>query len=73
MYGIIIRSEPLPRPSPRLAWRGTYSAARDFVTIENLGRDKSFLQWLLTVNGAAMLVGGGFVMAFAKKIPLKPY
>ncbi|MGC6587153.1 MFS transporter [Paenibacillus sp. FSL W7-1279] len=40
-----------------------------FVTIENLGRDKSFLQWLLTVNGAAMLVGGGFVMAFAKKIP----
>lgn len=39
-----------------------------FVTIENLGQDKSFLQWLLTVNGAAMLVGGGFVMAFAKKI-----
>ncbi|KOP67986.1 MFS transporter [Bacillus sp. FJAT-18019] len=40
-----------------------------FVTMENLGQDKSFLQWLLTVNGAAMLVGGGFVMAFAKKIP----
>ncbi|KOR89679.1 MFS transporter [Paenibacillus solani] len=40
-----------------------------FVTMENLGQDKSFLQWLLMVNGVAMLVGGGFVMAFAKKIP----
>lgn len=40
-----------------------------FVTMENLGQAKSFLQWLLTVNGVAMLVGGGFVMAFAKKIP----
>jgi len=39
-----------------------------FVTIENLGKDKSFLQWLLTANGAAMLVGGGFVMWLAKKV-----
>lgn len=39
-----------------------------FVTIENLGQDKSFLQWLLTANGAAMLLGGGFVMVLAKRI-----
>ncbi|MCM3491887.1 MFS transporter [Paenibacillus lactis] len=39
-----------------------------FVTIENLGKDKAFLQWLLTANGAAMLVGGGFVMWLAKKV-----
>jgi Na+/melibiose symporter-like transporter len=41
-----------------------------FVTIENLGRDKQFLQWLLMANGAAMLVGGGFIMGLSKK--LKP-
>ncbi|WP_078411015.1 MFS transporter [Priestia abyssalis] len=39
-----------------------------FVTIENLGETKAFLQWLLMANGAGMLVGGGLVMAFSKKI-----
>jgi Na+/melibiose symporter-like transporter len=39
-----------------------------FVTIENLGQDKSFLQWLLMANGAAMLIGGAMVMGIAKKV-----
>ncbi|MDQ1914936.1 MFS transporter [Paenibacillus sp. GD4] len=39
-----------------------------FVTTENLGKSKDFLQWLLMANGAAMLVGGGLVMAVAKKV-----
>ncbi|GAB6931074.1 MFS transporter [Paenibacillus sp. JCM 10914] len=39
-----------------------------FVTIENLGQDKSFLQWLLTASGTAMLVGGAVAMVLAKKI-----
>lgn len=39
-----------------------------FITMENLGQDKSFLQWLMMVNGAAMLVGGGLIMTIAKKI-----
>lgn len=39
-----------------------------FVAIENLGRDKQFLQWLMMVSGAAMLVGGGVMMGVSKKI-----
>ncbi|NUU74567.1 MFS transporter [Paenibacillus xylanilyticus] len=39
-----------------------------FVAIDNLGQDKTFLQWLLMVNGAAMLVGGGVIMSAAKKL-----
>ncbi|MBD0382573.1 MFS transporter [Paenibacillus sedimenti] len=39
-----------------------------FVAIENLGKSKEFLQWMLMANGAAMLVGGGAVMAIAKKV-----
>ena len=39
-----------------------------FVATDNLGMDKEFLQWLLAANGAAMLVGGGFVFALSKKI-----
>jgi MFS transporter, DHA3 family, macrolide efflux protein len=39
-----------------------------FITIDNLGMDKSFLQWLLMANGAAMLVGGGLVFTISKKI-----
>lgn len=39
-----------------------------FVAIENLGMTKDFLQWLLVANGIGMLVGGGVVMAIAKKI-----
>lgn len=39
-----------------------------FVSIENLDRDKQFLQWLLAANGAAMLIGGGFIMGISKKV-----
>ncbi|NQX67699.1 MFS transporter [Paenibacillus alba] len=39
-----------------------------FIVIENLGLDKSFLQWLLLTNGAAMLLGGISIMGIAKKI-----
>ncbi|ANY69254.1 MFS transporter [Paenibacillus sp. BIHB 4019] len=38
-----------------------------FIAIDNLGQDKSFLQYLLVVSGAAMLVGGGVVMSIGKK------
>lgn len=39
-----------------------------FVVIQNLGMDKSFLQWMIAANGAAMLVGGGLVFAISKKV-----
>lgn len=39
-----------------------------FVATINLGMDKSFLQWLLMANGAAMLVGGGVAFAISKKV-----
>lgn len=39
-----------------------------FVVIERLGQPKSFLQFMLMVNGIAMLVGGGLVMLLAKKV-----
>lgn len=42
-----------------------------FVVIDNLGQDKTFLQWLLMVNGAAMLVGGAIIMSAAKNFSLK--
>lgn len=40
-----------------------------FIVIENLGQTKEFLQYLLMVNGGAMLIGGAVLMSFAKKIP----
>lgn len=39
-----------------------------FVVIERLGLPKESLQWLMMVNGVAMLMGGGLVMSFLKKI-----
>jgi DHA3 family macrolide efflux protein-like MFS transporter len=39
-----------------------------FIVIEKLGLDKQALQWLLMVNGAAMLAGGALVMGIAKKV-----
>lgn len=39
-----------------------------FIVIERLGLPKEGLQWLMMVNGVAMLVGGGAVMGFARKI-----
>jgi Na+/melibiose symporter-like transporter len=39
-----------------------------FIVTERLGMPKDFLQFILMVNGAAMLVGGGAVMGVAKKV-----
>lgn len=39
-----------------------------FLVIENLGQDKSFLQWPIMANGAAMLIGGIAIMGIAKKV-----
>jgi MFS transporter, DHA3 family, macrolide efflux protein len=47
---------------------GLISPLTIFVAIENLGKSKEFLQWLLMANGGGMLLGGGIVMAFSKKI-----
>ncbi|MBD3919374.1 MFS transporter [Paenibacillus sp. PR3] len=39
-----------------------------FVVMEQLGQDKSFLQWFVMTSGAAMLVGGAIIMSLAKKV-----
>ncbi|TBL80394.1 MFS transporter [Paenibacillus thalictri] len=39
-----------------------------FLVMEKLGQSKSFLQWLVMTNGAAMLVGGAVIMGIAKKV-----
>lgn len=39
-----------------------------FIVLERLGQPKEFLQYILMVNGIAMLVGGGAVMVIAKKV-----
>lgn len=39
-----------------------------FIVTERLGLPKENLQWLLVVNGAAMLLGGGLVGGLSKKI-----
>lgn len=39
-----------------------------YVVMENLGKDKDFLQWMLAANGVAMLAGGGIIMAISRKI-----
>ncbi|HYK73479.1 MAG TPA: MFS transporter [Pseudoneobacillus sp.] len=39
-----------------------------FITMENLGKTKEFLQWLLMANGIGMLLGGGIVFAISKKV-----
>lgn len=48
---------------------GAAQALNLFIVTERLGQSKSFLQYMLMVNGAAMLIGGGLVAAFAKKVP----
>jgi predicted MFS family arabinose efflux permease len=40
-----------------------------FIIIERLGLPKEYFQWLLVVNGVAMLIGGIFVVGFSKKYP----
>lgn len=39
-----------------------------FVIIENLGRDRGFLQWIMMANGAAMLLGGMLIMSKGKAV-----
>jgi len=39
-----------------------------FVVIERLGLPKENLQWLMMVNGVAMLLGGGAIISFSKKV-----
>lgn len=48
---------------------GTIQTLGLYVVIENLGKTKEFLQFLLMVNGVAMLIGGGIIMTLSKKIP----
>ena len=40
-----------------------------FIVTERLGKPEEFLQYMLIVNGAAMLIGGGIVAVFSKKVP----
>ena len=42
-----------------------------FIVTEQLGLSKESLQWLLTVNGAGMIVGGALAMVFAKTLRRK--
>ncbi|QUG84330.1 MFS transporter [Bacillus nitratireducens] len=39
-----------------------------FIVTEQLGLSKESLQWLLTVNGAGMIVGGALAMVFARNV-----
>lgn len=39
-----------------------------FVVTEKLGQNKEFLQFLMMVNGAAMLIGGGLMAALSRRI-----
>ncbi|MFJ8353764.1 MFS transporter [Bacillus paramycoides] len=39
-----------------------------FIVTEQLGLSKESLQWLLTVNGVGMIVGGALAMVFAKNV-----
>ncbi|MFD1957722.1 MFS transporter [Paenibacillus thailandensis] len=48
---------------------GVAQALNLFVVTERLGRDEEFLQYILMVNGGAMLIGGGLVASFAKRVP----
>ncbi|MEI2394085.1 MULTISPECIES: MFS transporter [Paenibacillus] len=48
---------------------GVAQALNLFIVTERLGRSEEFLQYMLMVNGAAMLIGGGIVAVFAKRVP----
>lgn len=47
---------------------GTIQTLGLFVVTERLGQPKEFLQFLLMVNGVAMLIGGGLIMTLSKKV-----
>lgn len=48
---------------------GTAQALNLFIVSERLGQEDTFLQYMLMVNGGAMLIGGILVAGFAKKVP----
>ncbi len=65
--------------SPVLKWLGVTFALAGlavgivqamglFVVTEKLGKPKEFLQYMMMINGAAMLVGGGLVAGLARKV-----
>jgi MFS transporter, DHA3 family, macrolide efflux protein len=65
--------------SPVLKWLGATFALAGlgvgivqamglFVVTEKLGKPKEFLQFMMMINGAAMLVGGGLVASVARKV-----
>ncbi|TJY41613.1 MFS transporter [Cohnella pontilimi] len=47
---------------------GLAQALNLFIVTERLGQPKEFLQYILMVSGAAMLIGGGIVAVFAKRV-----
>ncbi|MEK4512774.1 MFS transporter [Paenibacillus anaericanus] len=47
---------------------GTIQTLSLFIVTERLGQPKEFLQFLMMVNGVAMLLGGAVIMTLAKKI-----
>ncbi|TBL71192.1 MFS transporter [Paenibacillus thalictri] len=40
-----------------------------FLVTERLGLPKEYLQWLMTANGVAMIIGGGIAMGMSKRMP----
>ncbi|ANE47708.1 MFS transporter [Paenibacillus swuensis] len=48
---------------------GVAQALNLFIVTERLGKSEEFLQYILMINGIAMLAGGGIVAVFAKKVP----
>ncbi|MFC3747760.1 MFS transporter [Paenibacillus sp. GCM10012306] len=48
---------------------GVAQALSLFIVTERLGKPENFLQYMLIVNGAAMLIGGGIIAAFSKRVP----
>lgn len=47
---------------------GIAQALNLFVVTERLAKEKEFLQYLLMVSGVAMLIGGGIVAGFSKRV-----
>jgi DHA3 family macrolide efflux protein-like MFS transporter len=47
---------------------GLAQALSLFIVTERLGQPKEFLQYIPMVNGAAMLIGGGIIAVFAKRV-----
>lgn len=71
-FGYVWRSPVLRALGGTFALAGTAVGIAQtlglFIVLERLDQPKEFLQYMLMVNGIAMLVGGGAVMVAAKKI-----